>query len=264
MERQIVPTDHGLQTGTLVWADHGRLLVEFGQLVGGEGDSMNDQSTAVQNGLFLWDVQGGEALTEIPRQFSAHSLTVTGEGRFVVQTGNRSYGLVDLDEPQARQSFRMNGNISSMPVVDPSGRRLAAVWGGPRGRNPNDVVVAPLAPIVEHSTIPGSGGTFRVLTWLADDRIIVERRTGTMRDAVLGASVFAVDVDTGESDEIVQLRSIEDVFGIQFATQLFGSPTVEAAEPASPMDPRLTAGLVGGTMVVAVLGMVLWRRRVRP
>ena len=79
-----------------------------------------------------------------------------------------------------------------------------------------------------------------------------------------GSGLYRVDILSGSSRELVRLPGIGSGGPWQFATDLLDAPSVHAERPPRPLDPRVMAGLAVATVLAAVVGIVLWRRRVQP
>ena len=261
--RRSIPTDHGLEVDisrALTWADSDRLVLSYGEHLGGDADSDMDQSSSSRGpGLLVWKPSSDEQ-PELLRGVDGDVESSTGHGQLLIH-GARKTIWVDLDMARRPKRFSAPGALgSSSTAVNDAGTLLAGPMGS---RSPNDIAVMSIegTRTADRRNVPGSGQTFAVRAWLDDDHVAADRRTGTDDQA---ASLYDVDVRTGESTELLRYPSSTYGRSTLLARDLLDVPTVTRAEPPRPYDPRLvaTAGLI--TVAGGVLGLVLWRRRVRP
>lgn len=261
--RHWIPTDHGLQPDFLAWADSDTVVFSAGQIRGGDDDSDMDQASSSFGTVTSWPL-GGEP-QPVPGVGAGASLLGAGHGRILLDDrsseGGRGYPLLDLADPgkvrylDFRRSSITVGTLHSA-AMDASGRRVASV---PGNRNPSTVHAGPSG---RTTPVPGTGSTFGVVDWLDARTIVTLRRTDRSRSA--GSGLYRVALGTGESEQLVRLPAEPHGGAWQFATDLLGAPSVDATEPPSPIDPRVTAGLATGVLLGAGAALVLWRRRVRP
>ncbi|WP_395695330.1 hypothetical protein [Nocardioides sp.] len=259
LTRHWITTVHGLAPDFLAWADADTIVYSAGQFRGGDDDSLMDQSSSSHGIVTAWD-PGGEPQPVLGVEPGA-DLEAAAYGRILVQDlsadPHRDQLLVDLHEASASRvvSFpRPGGTVGHLHAValDASGRRLALVLGN---RNPNWVHAGPFGA---QRKVPTQQRAFGVVTWVAPDSIVTLTRHGWENSAL-----NRVAVTTGRSQRLVLLPGVSGG-GWQFATDLLGAPSVEATPPPTPMDPRLTTGLVAGVIVAAAGALVVWRRRARP
>jgi hypothetical protein len=266
VDRWLVPTDHGIREGSgsmLRWADSDHLLLDFGQIAGGEDDSSVDQSLSIDHRLWYLDVTNGGDLGDVPGLGTETELkAINGHGKVVVGSARR-LSVIDLATASA-STIQLRGNIGTESILNPAGTRLAGLRIGPHGRlTPNKVIADDLGSVVDLTEVPASAGTFRLAGWVDDDRVLAlrdpERTGGAYIDE---ASYYAVNVVNGDLERMVTRDP--GTHDLQFATDLLASPIVSASEPPSPLDPRITVGLLVVTLGAAVTAVVGWRRRVRP
>lgn len=270
VRRHLIPTEHGLTPEILVWADESSLVFSAGQILGGDDDSLLEQSQSKNGSPLVWSIEARPRVLDLDG-LDGNNILSAVDGRLVVDDSyDGVFRIVDLDDPAADRRFVTIDNLSTMPLLDAGGRRVAAVWGGPAARGtsmPNAVLAGPLVPRAAGQTegaelkrVPHSGQTFSVLAWLDDTHLAVVRRT----NRCCSSAVFRVSVPTGDS--VVLVRLPVDSFGsdVRFATDLLNAPSVHAERPQSPLDPRLVAGLALATAGVTVWALVRWRRRVQP
>lgn len=260
--RHAIPTDHGLAPSALAWLDADRVLLSYGQWVGGRDDSDMAQSRSKDDtGLLVWDFTERAAPGPLAgiggRLVDLES--APGDGTLLVGTGRRFIWL-DVDTGQ-RQVFRLRPGRSILYVaaVDGGGSRVA--WPG-GNHNPNKIRIGAVSGgIVEGTIVPDSGRTFSVLRWLDHDHVAAVRRVGGGYSA---SALMSVDVTSGASEEL--LRYPAGTYGsvTQLAADLVGQPTVPGIEPQHPMDPRAVAGGLAVVVGCGIGGIVLWRRRVGP
>jgi hypothetical protein len=272
VERHDVATEHGLGPEVLAWADEDRLLVGYGRYVGGVDDDPTTQGMTTGSRLWAWTVgEDAPVGVDVGNASAGAFVGVAGDGVFVLSGGgDSSYVIRSLDDPGWSAGFRIPraDNPFNYPVVDRTGTVTAVLWGGAQpdqGHAPNQVLAGPArAPggAADLDLVPSSGRTSAVLDWVDTDRLVV-RRYRDLDEG--GATIERLDVRTGETTRLVSFEASDiDDGGTSFATDLFDAPTHHAQEPPSPIDPRLVTGLVAGTVLVAALALVLWRRRVRP
>jgi hypothetical protein len=140
--------------------------------------------------------------------------------------------------------------------LDSSGRRIAMV---PGNRIPHVVHAGPAGDLQE---VPRTKGTFGVVDWADDGTIVALRRSsGSVRG---GSALYRVSLPTGESRKLVSFPANSYGGSWQFATDLLTAPVADAVGPPAPLDPRKVTGLLGGTALAGIGGIMLWRRRVRP
>lgn len=264
VRRHDIETEHGLGVNALLWAGDGDLVLDYGQYRGGEGDDPNDQASVTPYEQFRWQLDR-EAPEPLPMPDGVRDPTIAGggEGRVVLQDGD-SYWNYDPDElaltfpSLGKADFEFN----TTPVFSLL-YRFATISGT---SNPNSILVGDANGEggAETKVVPESQGTFEVLAWNGIDQLVVKRDADAPDPAHENASVFRVDVGTGRSVELVSLASAGDVRQVQFASDLFAEPTLDGQRPPDPIDPRGIAGLVGLTVLGGFVGIVGWRRRVRP
>ncbi|WP_243060926.1 hypothetical protein [Nocardioides sp. SR21] len=262
--RQAIETEHGLAVDDLAWADDHRLVLDYGQWAeAGDGDGMSNRY-----GTWTWDLTTGAAPIRLDGENYSSFASVVGDGKVVVSMA-KGYGLLDLDDPGDDPlpiRIRRSDNMTSTPVVDPRGQHVAGVWGGSDldGQSVPNKVKAGSVPagggFAELSLVPDSARSLEVLQWTGPTEIAVIRAPEPDAERV---ALQRLDVETGTSTAVTTY-DWNDGNQPTFATDLLGAPTFDAEEPPGPLDPRLVAGLIVGTVLVAAGLLLLWRRRVRP
>jgi hypothetical protein len=251
VSRHRISTAHGLRPEFLAWADASTIVFSAGQIVGGDDGSGMDQSTSRFGTVTSWTL-GGEP-QPVPGVRPGASLQGAAHGWILVD-----HLLVEVDSPgRARKIAYPDtaGSMGSMHFValGPTGNEIAEV---PGDSSPNRVKAGPPGRL---RTVAGTRQSFGVVDWINSQTIVTLQRVGSWRT---GASALVRhSLTTGRSRELVSFPV--DTYGgdWQFATDLLDAPSVEGIEPASPMDPRVTAGLSAATCLAAAAGLFLWRRR---
>jgi hypothetical protein len=273
VRRLPVETEHGLEPEVLGWADGSRLVFSAAQILGGPGDSEMDRSMSRSGTVRVWSLEAEEPVPLDAGGRSRRGVLEMGGGRVVVHGTRSRYSIVDVTRTAPARALVVRATVSTDPVLDNEGRRLAVVSGAVPGepghsRNPNRVLAGTIAvPPGSGSArahlreVPASGGTFRVLSWLDRSHMAVVRRTGACCG---GVAVVKVDTRSGDEETMVRLPRDWYLGHVQFAVDLLGATSVPAHRPPAPVDPRWVAGLGAATLGGALAGVVLWRRRVRP
>ncbi|MDO3395105.1 hypothetical protein QWJ41_05210 [Nocardioides sp. SOB44] len=247
--RHRLPTEHGLSTEDLSWAD-GTLWFSWFQLAGVRGFAGVDGTTA------SWQVGVAEPRTweGLPVQ---HLYATTSTGQTLVSgLGDR----VQLLTPEARRMVDLDTRSEGPASLSPSGERLAVTLD-PDGANvsdtgPRQVAVGEVGADgqVELRAV-STAEALEVVGWRDEDHVVVRSR----RDGVPSVVYQSIDVDTGEVEPIVQGDQVVAVAQQAWSGDIFAAP-----EPPSPMDPRLQWSLLVGVPLAALLGLLVWRRRDRP
>lgn len=261
VQRHPIETEHGLWDSLLVWVDEDTLAIDFSQYAGGEGDSDMDQSSGREAPGLRWDLGSEPVPFPVVDGLSVGlpaPPSTGGRAAFYTEDG---LGILSDDGLVARG--RTDAVDSQTVAVNPSGT-LAVGVAQRGGRNPNRVMVAAVPAAGggwDFEMLPDSDRSFRAVGWRDDDHVLVERRVGggfSMR-----SGIYSVDARTGEADLL--LEQPEGSFrGTRWAGDLLGAPVVDRPEPPSPLDPRVTVGLLVVTLGTAGFLIVRWRRRVEP
>ncbi|MEP9365377.1 hypothetical protein ABLE68_20590 [Nocardioides sp. CN2-186] len=252
--RHWIDTAHGLRPDFLTWADAATVVFSAGQIVGGDDASDMDRSSSRFGTVTAWRL--GAAPVAVPGVPAGASLMGAAHGRILM-----NHRLVALDESERARRISypaVSGAFGSMHFIGlgPSGDEIAAVFGN---RSPNDVMAGPAADL---RVVSGTHGSFGVVDWLDPDAIVTLQRIGGWRTGK--TALVKHSLTGGETQELVRFPTDSLGGGWQFATDLLSSPSVDAERPASPMDPRLAAGLAAAVCLAAAAGLLIWRRRVRP
>lgn len=271
--RHAVETEHGIDGTSLFWLDDDTLVLEYGQHLVGDSAPVSEQGGIASGGALWWSLGGDEPSPvpwpwphEVPDAsfWSARDGKVLGPGRG---------GLVLLD-PRGGRGVRVNGDggagisvANATPLVlGPQGR--VAVLGSRRSQQtPNRVWTSRLAPdgdsleLTRRTAIPGpEEKTLGMFGW-RDGAVLTLTRLSTDGDDPDEAGVVAVDPATG--DERVLVRADDPSW--QFARGLLETAeTTRGRRPPDPADPRVTAALWAGGLVVVLGAFLGWRRRGHP
>lgn len=263
VDKHWIRTAHGVRPDFLTWADETTVVWSAGQIDGGDDASLEDQSTGRFGVVESWSLGGRPS--PVPGAQPGAELLNAAHGRILVDTGSsrpgRQYRLLDLHHPAATRHLGVPesaGSTNGLPFVslDQSGRRMALV---PGSRTPGKVKAGPVGDL---RVVPNTRGTFGVADWPDADTIVTLRR---VRDhSLTNAGLYRVSIPTGRSTRLVSFPRLSFGGGWQFATDLLDAPSVHADRPPRPLDPRWVTGAAVATVLAAVAGLVLWRRRVRP
>ena len=260
--RHPIATAHGLRPDFLAWADPTTVAYSAYQIVGGDDASLRKQDSGRAGPMASWSLSGEPE--RLPRRLMG-DLQGAGHGRILVGTSSsdpaRAYRLLDLHRPSASHFVDFPSSSGALAglrfvSVDASGRRIALV---PGNKNPAKVQAGRIGHL---RVVPNTRGTWGVVDWLDPDTIVTLRRARDRAEA--GSGLYRVSVATGRSTKLVTFPRFSHGGGWQFATDLLDAPSVHATKPPRPVDPRWVTGLAVTTVLGALAGVLLWRRRFRP
>ena len=246
---------HGLAADQLAWSDADTLLVYFGQNVAGDDGPDMERGMSNDYAWFRWSLadHAPAPLAGVP---DGSRLLSTGGGWAAFDHGGNGVLLVDPDDPARTESFRLDREFMSAPVPNSTGRRLAGI---PGNQTPHPVGLVEVSDgRATTTTVPGSKRTFEALTWLDDDRVVVQRARDRSREVQL---VSVLDVEDGSLADLVTIPY--DAQNASFATDLLALPVGPAVRPPRPVDPRMKAVAIVAIIAAAGAAAALWRRRVR-
>ncbi len=247
VSRHPITTDHGVTTDEgLWWADSETLVFSYGQIRGGEGDPVMDQSSAsFPEALLTWRM--AEAAPRVS-DLAPRSIDATN-GRGLLLADGR---VLDVIAGTQRRLDYRSPSLLYVSALDPSGTAVAA----PRGnRNPNELFVTregEAEQVVDDEV-------WQAVAWVDEDTVAYVTRD-TDKDPI-PAYVETVSLSTGERSTLVEMGTFQPVPG-SVATDLLAVDPRDFPEPSTPWNPRVVAGLVGFGTLVAVLWLRGWRRRV--
>ncbi|MFC6285739.1 hypothetical protein ACFP3Q_00030 [Nocardioides sp. GCM10027113] len=256
VERHDIPTDHGLSPRVLAWLDADTLVVDHSQYVGGDDDSVDEQSMARWAPALRWDL--GRAPVAFPE---VDDLDVSTWGP---SSNGRTIGWGDEGEfwlAEGNDLRRVVGTESVDPslAVDPTGRRWAARSN--INRQPSGLAVLDGDRV---RRVPGTGKVWEVHGWSDDDHVMVLQREEDPDGRWLDIWwLVEFDVDSGERTRRVEMPGAHSG-QVAWASDLLGARVVERPAPPEPWDPRVTTALVLLALGSGVLGVRSWRRRVEP
>ncbi len=252
--RHGVPTEHGLLAEALAWAD-GTLWFSWFQLAGARGSNGIDGTTA------SWRVGLDDPRTFEGRAVpSLHGATSSG-GTLVSALGER----VQLLTPDRRRVLDLGTRTEGPVALSPSGDQVAATLD-PDAADVSDTVARQVAvgEVGTDTSIelrPTSDAeAHEVMGWRDEGHVVVR----SLRDGTPSEVYQLIDVTTGEVEPLVQAKPTNLAPGTVFADQAWAGEVFAAPEPGSPMDPRVRWSLLVGVPLVAVLGLLRWRRRAQP
>lgn len=242
--------DHGFIGGDLVWAA-GRIWFSYEVF---REEPTNDGSSTVVRGPRAWEPFSG-------------AVPVARTPLDSLSTGSADGADLVVAEGRRLTWFRAQGRAT---VRDSNLLLQEAVQVGPNGQvagivNPSAGDECCSEGPVAVGTIHGGKVTFRevtsedfgeVLGWRDADHVVA-RKGRAPTDFV------AVDVRDGSVEVLSRPASHNYVPGTIVAGEAWSAPTYDAPEPDWPTDPRLTIAVGVGGALAALVGLILWRRRVR-
>ncbi len=252
--RAPIESEHGLSAGDLMWADAETLLVDYSRYT--VGDEAADTPLGSGRGTIepwtVWSVTDEglvreEALADRDEVYAAADGRVLLD-RHVLDLASGTRTRIDYDVP-----------LLDVTAVDGSGTRIALPGtGGRNNRTPSRIQVTGVDGVT--TVVPDSTRTYAVMGWADEQRVVVQ--TKPRSSGIEGLRLDLVDVRDGSRERLLTTYGVgSNTFDL--ATDLLASPTVEAVEPPSPLDPRLVTGGLVSIVLAAGVGLVVWRRRVR-
>ncbi|WP_341231369.1 hypothetical protein, partial [Nocardioides salarius] len=253
--RHVWPTDHGLITDELLWAGT-TLWLSHSQRTGAGSSSGTDGLAAAGPPDDTAPRPSGGSGT--PQPFPG-----TGAGDVLVSVVGRR---VTLTRPTEQRVLSLDTRTEGWGALDPSGTRLAVTLDpdGPRTTDsgPRPLAVGELAEddAIRTRTVDGVEA-YQVVGWRDAEHVVALAPVeGAPRVAWM-----SIHVGTGESSLLVTPASPYALAAdVEVAQDAWSGEVFAAPEPASPMDPRVRWSLVVGVPLVALLGLLLWRRRAQP
>ncbi|WP_193607210.1 hypothetical protein [Nocardioides lijunqiniae] len=257
VDRHQVETEHGIDVSGLVWAGD-TLWLQYGQW-----DQAADEGAETGTGsdylLYTWP------LGQRPRRFDGPRpdlLPQAGLPTRVVAPGAR-LEVYDGDGTALSRVLRPDVRPESAAVLNPSGTRVA-VLGDPDGdpgtrssdASPLLAGVVPAGPDVDVTTEPVDDVRADDIWGWRDDWTVVVR-------AYSANALLSVDVNTGATERLVRLPQDGSSSEVVVAQDALAAPTFSAPDAPYVLDPRLRLALVVLGVLLAGLGIVLWRRRGR-
>lgn len=249
------PTDHGLITDELLWAGT-TLWLSHSQHTGPGSSSGTDGLTASWRtddpAPRRWDGSGSPELID-----------ATGAGDVLVSVVGRR---VTLTRPAEQRVLRLDARAEGWGAVDPSATRIAVTLD-PDGPGVTDTTPRPLlvGDLADGDTVRtrrvGAVEAYQVAGWRDEEHVVVLAPVGEGREVAW----LSVDVATAETSLLVTPASPYALLAdVEVAQDAWSGEVFAAPEPPSPMDPRVRWSLVVGVPLVALLGLLLWRRRAQP
>ena len=246
-------TEHGLAPYDLLWADPTRLVVRWGQWRVGDDAPARDQGGSFDR-VGLRVGQFGDPRGPVASGVDDDLDSTNGRGRLLFSGSDRP--VLDLVTGE-----RTDPQIKSRPVLlhisalSADGTAVAY----PRGnRNPGRLVVATESgisdPLVDEKVWAAVG-------WTDDDTVAFVTRDTDLDP--IPAIIETISLSTGDRAELIVAGTFQPRPG-NLATDLLAVEPRELAEPASPWNPRVVAGLVGSVVLVALMWLWGWRRSARP
>ena len=250
--RHEVETEHGLAPHELLWADPTRLIVQWGRYAVGDDAPLREQGGSLDKvGLRVWQV--GDAAGPVALDVDQHLDSSNGRGSILLTSDRRP--VLDLESGE-RFGPEIKGRVLlHVSALSPDGATVAY----PRGNgNPGRLVVATETgisdPLVDDKVWAAVG-------WTDDDTVAFVTRDTDLDP--IPAIIETISLSTGERSELIEAGSFQPLPG-NLATDLLAVEPRDFAEPASPWNPRIVAGLLGSAVLVALMWLWGWRRSARP
>ena len=231
------------------------------------GWSGNDALTMrVGAGSYEWRFGYGA-----PRPISTHLTQTAGSAAASGLYRWGRHGYFFLDPARSGLEVRIRVQPGAAPrralpaAVSPSGRQVARVMPGDRGRLAVGTVRRP-GVRVQLATVPTRLHVATLVGWSDEQHVVVTDQPGGSASAGGGgppAVLERIDVQTGRVEQVSHLAPGLGLSWISFASSTLGAPARDLPAPPTPMDPRVLAGLVVGLLVAGGVALVWWRRHVR-
>ena len=249
--RGLVETEHGLADYDLLWASPVHVGAHWGEEQVGDDAPMRKQGGSLDRvGLRVWDVTGDAGPQ--PLGVGEHRDTANGRGLVLLTTQERP--VLDVTTAQRSGPDGRRTSYGWVSALSPDGEAVAYPRGrGKRGR----LVVRAQDSVVTVA----EGEVEEAVAWTDDDTVVFTTRD---REAVEPDYTFkTVSVSTGEQRVLFEAGPFQPLPG-NLATDLLAVEPRDFAEPASPWNPRIVAGLLGFAVLVALMWLWGWRRSARP
>lgn len=265
VRRQRIETAHGLEPQTLAWAGDDLVLASYGQISGGDDDSvMKQSSSTVADAIHRWWPRDGiynELESFADGQGDLADLEAVSPSAAVVHLDGNGWSRLDLQTGERDEVGRpVDLSGSGVSALSPDGDQVLTVSGT---SNPGPLTRQELAGESAPMVVPGPADVRRVVAVLDDRTAVVERlETGADLDTPDRHALTRVDLRTGQRTDLVLLPP-NGSGGDVVATDLLGVPPVDRPKPPRPLDPRARAAALGGVAIAGLLALVMWRRRVR-
>jgi len=249
----------------------------------------NDSVTLRADGTsYLWRI--GRAA---PRPIRTHlTFRVGTAGTAGLYTSGRD-GFFYLDPARHRReqhiTLRRRASTITPASVSPSGRRIAVTHPthtegfvpASSGPTPNGSTRTAASIGVQVGDVARSGGPVRlrqvpadlqwpqIVGWADEQHLLVVNQVSPLGSTGAGDprgryALDRVDVVSGQVVQVAAMSDQQSSQGAVFASSLLGDPTRDFPAPPHPLNQRLEAGLVVGLLLLGGIGLVLWRRHVRP
>ncbi len=259
VRRAAIKTEHGLATDGLLWADNTTLLLGHGQYMVGDEAEGTPLGTGQSNGhrWYVWAAEdAAPAATEALRTGQG---VEDATGPYVLLEARRTKIVNLADGSRRRVSY--NPPLAQITALDPTGTRVAFPGnGGANNRTPNRIQVNGVDGST--SVVPDSQGTLAVLAWTDATRVAVLATTAPRRSFDT-LQVDLVNIGDGTRTTVLETHGVGSN-SFQLATDLLGGPTVAAARPPQPLDPRWVTGGLVAILLAGSFSLIRWRRRVQP
>jgi hypothetical protein len=218
---------------------------------------------------YLWQLGHGA-----PRPISTHLTRSAGTAAGTVGLyASGPYGYYYLDPAHGHRVERIRveqtkrSTTATAAAVSPSGSRIAIAHLTDTSSQLLVGKVANRGRPTQMTAVNASLHWPTIVGWADDSHVMVVNQISPVSTPGVGSTneryaLERVDVRTGQ---VVQVTDLGDLGGswIAFASSMLGAPSRELPAPPEPLDPRLEAGLVTGSLLLGGVALVLWRRRVR-
>ena len=263
-----LPTQHGIDPTTLLWADDSTLVLSYAQALGGNGSA--NASAAHFDAAATWNLTDARPTPLTDTTFAENlnsGFTRATSGRVILQGIHpRRWMTGDPADAGSVTTFRTDRKADLL-VLSPDHRRAVGVVTESGDHGPLAVTRVPRRSGGTTPLLPLTFGNHwvRPLAWLDDDHVAVGRKVlvhDPVNGVYVGSRVESVDLVTGTTRTLVT--------GVGFsgssdsdpwiANDLLRAPGVDAERPPSPLDVRAwTIGLsLAVGLVLLVGGSMLW------
>jgi hypothetical protein len=253
VDRLPIESDYGLAIEALLWSGD-QLWFDVWR----NDDATGNSSTGV--GSRVWDLGTGDVI-ERSGLTDLEEAAPFGDG--LVSSSARRLRFFEPTSARLSRVVRMDRSVQGSAAFAADGVRFAAIEDnagpGVSGDAPAAILTGRLRGDgdVRMTAVPGVEAN-ELLAWRDASHVVV--LTYNDNDPFY----YSVDVRTGEAERLSAPSPINWWPGVGVALDAWAGPVFDAPEPPSPMNPRLRAGLGLAIVVAAGLGLLVWRRRVRP
>ncbi|MBU2075029.1 MAG: hypothetical protein KKE65_10445 [Actinobacteria bacterium] len=251
--RHEVETEHGLAAYELLWADGDRVVLSWGQeRVGDQAPTRKQGGSMPDDGLRVWEPGTGEP-TAIGLTWTIDADSTNGRGQVLLSTNSRS--VLDLSTGRRTGPDRLGAKYGGVSALSPDGRTVAYPKGA---SNPNRLFLSEQG---QEPRLLLDEKVWAAVGWRDEDTVAFVTRDTDLDP--IPATIETISLSTGDRTELIDAGTFQPWPG-NLATDLLAVEPRDFAEPPSPWNPRIVAGLVGFAVLVALIWLWGWRRSARP